>query len=720
MTTSGSSIERVGPLGFDQDFMIEARFPRGTEVAPGAHTQTIAALCSSPVSVSLEIHCTTSRASLRVWAADSLALELAAHALRSAWPTVTLESANDLLPSGLPSLGFECLMRYDPAIPLSPADGVQPVGIVDGILSVAGELDAGEFALWQVVLSPVTDGKWPRRARSLAARIETGSAGRGDRQLAHAIEEKAGRPQALAAVRAVALSPDRGRARVIAGRLKGSLTFGNYHNALVAVAPGPAAEFMRRVRLRSPGHMPLSADEIAVLWSHGSGRRPARAVVSGPPTLFIGAQPPPGVRLGTGRSRRGPVEVSVALDGSMPHLLVVGETGSGKSTLCENVFVQFVRSGHGAIFIDPKGGSFNRLYALMSGERREGVQIIDPVGRSSCGFDPIRYARSSPRVDLFVEHVTATLMDLAPAGSTGPRQVAITRSGTKVLTEISGSRFGDMMPLLTDRDWRRPRLLGVKDVDARGFLELQLDRQSPSAAQAAAMPVVNAIAPIISNPFMHKLLEAEPQLDVQRLLDEDGVLLVNAAEGQLGPQASKLLTALIPSVLHLTAAGRPCSAGARKDIIVFIDECHRLPAAVIGHMLSESRAFGIKLVLVTQYLNQVPPEVRSALHGNVGGVIAFRVGGEDAHVLAERLGDGVDARDLMTQESFRATAKLSLPGGMTSAFTLWTDSPLQVAPGALPEPVALPATEEALPFEAAPATASTNGSRRMLRDVDED
>jgi hypothetical protein len=721
MKASGSSVEDAGLRGSGRGVMIEARFSRGAEITPGAHTRTLAALCASSVCTSLEIHCTASRASLRVWAANSSVLELAAHSLRSAWPNVTLERVSDSLPPGRAAAGFECVMRFDPAIPLSPGDTKQVIDTVDGIVSVASEIDADDYVIWQTVLSPITDKRWPRRARALAGRIGAESSSRGDRQIASAIEEKAGHPQALAAIRAVALSADRDRARIIAENLKGSLTFGSHHNGLVAIAPGSAGDFMRRVKARSPGNVPLSAVEVAGLWGPGTGRRPARAVASGPPTLRIETTLPPGVRLGTARGRRGPVEVSLPLNGTMPHVLVVGTTGYGKTTLAENMFVQCVRAGRGAVFIDPKGGSFSRLCALIPEARRRDVQIIDPGGRSSCGFDPIRYARASPHANLFVEHMTATVMHLARDAATGPRQEALTRSCTKVLVEIPETGLEEMLSLLTDADWRRPRLPAVRDVESRRFLEMQLDRQSPAAAQSAAMPVVNAIAPIISNPFMRNLLEAEPQLDVQRLLDEEGILLVNAAEGMLGPQTSKLLTALIPSVLHLAAAGRRGRAAAKRDIVLFIDEFHRLPAAVIAHMLSESRAFGIKLILVTQYLNQVPPDVRSALHGNVGGWLVFRVGSEDAHVLAERLGDGVTPGDLMALDFYRATAKISLPGCMPPAFTLWTDPPL-AAPAAalceLDEP--LPAIAQVAAATGIPVTASTNGSRRALPDVDED
>jgi hypothetical protein len=720
MMAAGTSIEYSGLRGSGRGLMIEARFSRGAEIAPGAHTKTLGAICASPASISLEIHCTASRASLRAWATDSSILELAAHAMRSAWPSVTLERVADSLPSGLPAAGFECMTRYDPAIPLSPADATQPMEIVDGILSVAGETDADDYVIWQIVLSPIADKKWPRRARALAGRIDAESSSRGDRRVASAIEEKAAHPQTIAAIRAVALSPDRERARVIARNLKGSLAFGSHHNGLVAVAPGSAADFMRRVKERSRGSIPLSAAELAGLWGPGSGRRPALAVMSGPPTLRLETQLRSEIRLGSARSRRGPVEVGLPLGRIMPHIVVVGMTGYGKTTLAENMFIQVVRAGHGAAFVDPKGGAFARLRCLIPEARRRDVQTLDPGGHSSSGFDPIRYARASPHADLFVEHMTATVMNLTPAAATGPRLEALIRYGIKSLAEIPGASFEELFPLLTDGDWRRTRLPAVHDQEARRFLELQLDRQSPSAAQSAAMPVVNAIAPIISNPFMRNLLRAEPQLDVQQLLGNEGILLVNAAEGTLGPQTSRLLAALIPSVLHLTAAGLR-SPAARQDVVLFIDEFHRLPAAVIAHMLSEARAFRIKLVLLTQYLNQVPPEVRSALHGNVGGWVVFRVGSEDAHVLAERLGDGVNAADLLAQDFYRATAKISLPGCTPRAFTLWADPPLEVPPDAALElDETLPATAPAAGAEVVPVAISGNGSRRKRPDVEED
>jgi len=722
MTSGTDESTAVVPWTSPAGASLELRFPARAELVPRAHATTLSALCASPGRKALEIHCRPSSAGLRVWASRADTLTGCAHVLRSAWPTVTTEDVPEELPRGFFSSGFEAVMRYDPAIPLVFSDGPRPVEIVDGVLSLAADLNEDEFVLWQIVLSPVVDTKWPERARAFGQRVAAAAASTADRRLAAAIEEKAGQPQALAALRAVALSPHPDSARSIAHRLKGTLRFGAYHNDMVAIAAGPSDSFMQRVRLRASGNVPLSAPEIAALWGPGSGARPAHVVLGGPPTLFLERRPLiDGVRIGRARSRRGEVEVRLPVDGSAPHTLVIGETGTGKSNFLEHLLDGIANRGMGGVAIDPKGGLFERLVQIARANGRHDLQVIDlAAGGCSRGLEPVRWARSSTNRALLVEHVTATILGLSGSAQKGPRMEGMTRSSIDVLSQTPDKGLMDIPRLLLDRSWRRGIFSGLPDSPARQFLESQLDRTSPSEAQTAGLPVVNVLAPLLSNPYVREMFDAEPQVDLQQLLDTNGLLLVNAAEGKIGPPASRLLCALLPSVLYLTAAGRaPRADSGRGDFWILLDEFQRVPDVVISHLLSESRAFNIKLCLATQYLGQVPIEVRAALQGNVGAWVVFRVGGEDSRIVAERFGDRVDPCDLMAQQNFRATIKIAGPGALSSPFTLWTDPPLPFGPEPqinriMPQPGGLANVDSAA------TVAALHRSRRTRPDVDED
>ncbi|TMB67580.1 MAG: DUF87 domain-containing protein [Chloroflexi bacterium] len=475
--------------------------------------------------------------------------------------------------------------------------------------------------------------------------------------------------------------------------------------------------------MRLPGRMPLTLQELCTIWGPGFAKRPASILAGAAPVLPLRLPVSlEGLRLGTAYCAGRRAQVLLPLDGRSPHMLVLGETGAGKTTYCESLVLGLVAHMHGVVYIDPKGAHARRLALILrSRGYEEKLRIIDPARADPpFGLDPIKLARSSPNPALMVEHLTAIIGHLTGNTGPGPRQEALTRCACTILVQIPGSGLAQLPVLLLDADWRRAHLPLANDEEARAFLELQLDRQSRSEAFAAALPVVNALSPILTNPFFRRLITAEPQLDLYGLLGKGEHLIVNAGEGLIGPSGSGLLTGVIASLVQLTAAGRLShSTAGTRDHFLAIDEAHRLPAPVVIKLLAEGREARLKLLLATQSLHGVPSEVRSALDANAAAWCVFRVGLEDARLVADKFGRPVTAEDLMRQENYRATMRVALPGWMPPPFTLWTDPPLDLPPG---DPV-----EEDAPqaYDLTRATATTSaplvvGNGRRRPDVDED
>jgi hypothetical protein len=315
------------------------------------------------------------------------------------------------------------------------------------------------------------------------------------------------------------------------------------------------------------------------------------------------------------------------------------------------------------------------------------------------------------------EFLTSIIGHLAGGSGPGPRQAAITRCALSVLLEIPNTGFRHLVPLLIDPEWRQVHLPLAHDEEAKAFLSLQLDAQSRSEAFATALPVVNAISPIITNPYFQRLLDAEPQLDLSHILRNDECVVVNASEAQIGG-ASGLLTGVMTALIQQTAAARLADPPSiKRDYFYAVDEAHRA-GDILVKALGESREAGLKLILATQMLHAFSPEVRSALDANASWAV-LRTGLEDARLVAEKFGYPVTADDIMRQENYRATVRIAMPGWMPPPFTLWTDPPLEAPPEAeLPaEPVESFVGLKPVETIVVPARAMGNGRRRP--DVDE-
>jgi hypothetical protein len=540
-------------------------------------------------------------------------------------------------------------------------------------------LRSDEHLVVQIVLSPPRDPKLDLRHLALARRICQETNGPRDVELADAAENKAVSPKMLAAVRVAVAAPTRQDGRRLLRQAKQALRSTTRLNHLVPMAPGSAQDFLTRFRARAPGTIPLSLWELPVIWGFGSQKRPPGVLSAASRVLPLRTQPPAssGLRLGIVRTSEGYVPLLLPLGPGTPHLSIVGVTGGGKTVAATAIARRLAELGYGVTFIQPKSTTQGRDLARQLSALGREVTTLDPaLPDNSAGVDLIKIARDAANPDLWVEYMTTILGHLAGGAGPGPRQVAMTRSGNKLLTELSDTGLLNLLDLFMNSSWRRERLPLTQDREARAFIELQLDRQSPSEAMSAALPVVNTISPVLTNPFLRRLLRAEPQFDPGRHLLNEDVLIVNAAEGLIGSAASDLLTAMTVSIIHLTAAAMP--ERRPRDHFLIIDEAHRLPADVMVRVLSESREHQLKLCLITQSFSSLPSEVRFALDANAGGLIAFRLGLEDARLVAEKMGHPVTAEDLMRQPNFRAICRFAMPGWMSEPFTLIADPPLKL------------------------------------------
>jgi len=166
------------------------------------------------------------------------------------------------------------------------------------------------------------------------------------------------------------------------------------------------------------------------------------------------------------------------------------------------------------------------------------------------------------------------------------------------------------------------------------------------------------------------LVEPEIDLRFRSLMDEGKVLLVNVAKGRLGEDSALILGSLIVSTLGLAAFSRADSTmGARKPFFVYLDEFHNFTTLMLANMMSELRKYGVGLTLAHQYMHQLEPDIRHAVLGNAGTLISFRVGPDDASVLAKELQPKFDVEDLLNLPNRSVYLKLMIDGAPSQPFS---------------------------------------------------
>ena len=215
---------------------------------------------------------------------------------------------------------------------------------------------------------------------------------------------------------------------------------------------------------------------------------------------------------------------------------------------------------------------------------------------------------------------------------------------------------------------------GIRNDVVRAFWVNEFEKYPARLRADAVMPVQNKLGALLSDPLLYRTLVMPPvDLRFRKLMDEGRLLLVNLAKGRIGEDASHLLGGLIVSTLGLAAFTRADQAAEqRRPFFVYLDEFQTFTTLAFVNMLSELRKFGVGLVLAHQFLSQLEPQILQAVLGNVGTVVAFRLGPEDARALSTEFSPTFGPADLANLPNRSCFLRLIIDGTPSAPFSART------------------------------------------------
>lgn len=360
----------------------------------------------------------------------------------------------------------------------------------------------------------------------------------------------------------------------------------------------------------------------------------------------------------------------------LSHTYIIGKTGVGKSTLLETLALQDAACGRGFALVDPHGDLVERVMASLDWESRERVLYLDaPDSAQPFGYNPLRRVRAD-KIPLAVSGILETLRKLWP-DAWGMRMEHVFRNCLYALLERDGSFLPDILLLLQDEDFRKQVVAGVTNDTVRAFWQDEYENYPARLRAEAIAPIQNKLGALLSDPMLYRLL-VTPEVDLRfrALMDDGKILLVNLSKGRIGEDSAHILGGLIVSTLGLAAfsrAERPVET--RKPFFVYLDEFQNFTTLSLVNMMSELRKYGVGLVLAHQHLHQLSDDIRHAVLGNAGSLIAFRVGPEDAGVLAREFQPRFDVLDLLNLPNHSIYLKLMIDGTPSSPFSATTLAP---------------------------------------------
>jgi len=349
----------------------------------------------------------------------------------------------------------------------------------------------------------------------------------------------------------------------------------------------------------------------------------------------------------------------------LQHFYVVGQTGTGKSTLLSNLAHQDANHATGFCLIDPHGDVAEQLHQEL-----DVPHLYWDVSDPACplGYNPLAKVAAIHR-PLVTSGLIETLKKQWP-DAWGARMEHILRFSLLALLEQPQADLRDILKLLTYKGFRRQVIDRISDPQVQFFWKVEFPAMNYQGSADGVAPIANKLGAFLAQPAVREALCAPKEpLRFRTMMDTGQILIVNLAKGRLGADITNILGGLITSTLMLAASTRHgLPEPARRPFFLYVDEFPNLTTKSFAGMLSEARKYGLGLVLAHQHLSQIDADVSDAIFGNVGSFIAFRVGAKDAPLLARMLVP-FEAHDLQNQPNHRAAVQMMCRGARLVPFS---------------------------------------------------
>lgn len=358
------------------------------------------------------------------------------------------------------------------------------------------------------------------------------------------------------------------------------------------------------------------------------------------------------------------------------HIYLIGKSGVGKSTLIKNMVIDDIREGRGVAMIDPHGEDVMEILDFVPNHRVNDVIVFDPGDREhAIGFN--MFEVSDPKYKVITASGIVGSFKNIFGDSWGPRLEYWLKSAVLALLDYPGSTLMMVPRLFTDKDFRNGVLEKVEDplIKARWLNEWpKLDQRAQGEAIA---PILNKVGQFLSSPVIRNIVgQPKSSVDFRKAMDEGKVILIKLSKGIIGDDNSNLLGSMVVTQFQLAAMSRAdIPPSERRDFYLYVDEFQNFATDSFATILSEARKYNLSLVVANQYMAQLSDDVRNALFGNVGTLISFRVGADDAGMLVKELAPVFDENDLVNLNIYNIYLKLSIDGLTVPAFSAQTLPP---------------------------------------------
>jgi len=361
------------------------------------------------------------------------------------------------------------------------------------------------------------------------------------------------------------------------------------------------------------------------------------------------------------------------------HMYVIGKTGTGKTTMLQNMMIGDIQAGRGVAVVDPHGEFAESILDYVPENRIEDVVYFCP---SDLDF-PIAF-NAVEKVGIKERHLVSSgliaIFKKIWAESWGPRLEYVLRNAILALLEQEDSTLLGVMRILSDKEYRKKVVANLTDPVVKQFWTEEFAKYSSKFEVEAVAPIQNKVGQFLTNPMIRNVVgQQKSSFRIRDIMDGKKIFVMNLSKGRMGEDSSALMGAMLITKIQQAAMSRvdTMKEEDRPDFYLYVDEVQNFATESFAGILSEARKYHLDLILAHQYIAQLGEEVRDAVFGNVGTLVTFRVGADDAEFFEKEFAPEITAMDLVNLPNRKIYLKLMIDGVTSRTFSANTLVPME-------------------------------------------
>lgn len=383
-----------------------------------------------------------------------------------------------------------------------------------------------------------------------------------------------------------------------------------------------------------------------------------------------------GFLLGYNEFRGTKKQIRLSTNDRRRHTYIIGQTGTGKSKLLENLAFQDMMDGKGFAFIDPHGDTVDELLGMVPKERVEDVIYFSPADMDNPISLNLFEFENDDQKDFIIQETIAMLYRLYDPGHTGiigPRFESWFRNAAlTVMADPAGSSFLDVQQVFVDQAFADEKIKHLRNPVVLDFWNKEMAQTTDANKSEMLGWFASKFGAFLTNEMMRNIIgQTKSGFDLREIMDNKKILLVNLSKGRTGEINSQLLGIIFVMKFQAAAMGRAdIPEDQREDFALYVDEFQNFATDSFESILSEARKYHLNLVLANQFMTQLTDKIREAIIGNIGTVISGRIGITDAELLQKKFAPTFDAEDLTKLPNFQTITSVMINNVPSAAFSM--------------------------------------------------